>query len=98
VQGRWTLEDAGQLVGIGAGEGRGVQIVDPQPVGEQPWRAEGALHRELLVQQHPEHEGERVAAEQFVGRRVLGDGQGRHPRDPASSNLRRTPARAWALH
>ena len=34
---------------------------------------EGPLHRELLVQQHPDEQGERVAGEQRVGGLVLGD-------------------------
>ena len=60
------------------GELRGVQDVDAEPVGEQPRRPEGALHRELLVEQHAQEQGERVAAEQLVGGGVLGDAEGRH--------------------
>ena len=37
----------------------------------------------LLVEQHPDQQRERIAAEQLVGRRVLGDRQIRHPRAPA---------------
>ncbi|MFL6095205.1 MAG: hypothetical protein ACJ71Y_07115 [Blastococcus sp.] len=40
---------------------------------------------DVLVEQHSDHQCERVAAEQFVGRRVLGDAEYRRPRDPASS-------------
>jgi hypothetical protein len=32
-----------------------------------------------LVERHPEHEGERITAQQLVGGVVLGDSQGRHP-------------------
>ena len=32
----------------------------------------------VLVQQHPDHEGQRVAAQQLVGGVVLGDAEGRH--------------------
>jgi hypothetical protein len=32
----------------------------------------------VLVQQHPDNEGERIAAEQFVGGGVLGDPDRRH--------------------
>jgi len=37
----------------------------------------------VLVQQHAEHEGERVSTEQLVGRGVLGDAESRHTGDGA---------------
>jgi hypothetical protein len=33
----------------------------------------------VLVQQHPDQEGERVATEQLIGGKVLGDAELRHP-------------------
>jgi hypothetical protein len=38
---------------------------------------------DVLVQQHPDQQGERVAAEELVGRGVLGEGKGRHRDDGA---------------
>jgi hypothetical protein len=37
----------------------------------------------VLVEQHPDHRGERVTAEQLVGRGVSRDVEDRHPNDPA---------------
>jgi hypothetical protein len=57
----------------------------------------------VLVQQHPDHERERVAAEQFVGGRVLGDAEGRHigdgavPRSGCNHLLQRGPSMDGAL-
>jgi hypothetical protein len=37
----------------------------------------------VLVEKHANKQGQRVAAEQLVGRRVLGQLEGRHAGDPA---------------
>ena len=73
-----SLEDAHELVGVGGRQVRGGERVDAHPVGQQPRRPEGTLHRELLVEQHPDQQRERVAAQQFVSGGVLGDAEGRH--------------------
>jgi hypothetical protein len=39
----------------------------PQPPDQVERRAEGALQRHLLVQQHADQQGERAAGQQFVG-------------------------------
>jgi hypothetical protein len=53
----------------------------------------------VLVQQHAEHEGERVSTEQLVGRGVLGDAESRHTGDGAAgpSERNRRPARTPRL-
>jgi hypothetical protein len=38
----------------------------------------------VLVEQHPEQQGERIATEQLVGGGVLGDGERRHACDLAA--------------
>jgi hypothetical protein len=42
----------------------------------------------VLVEQHPDHEGERVAAEELIGGGVLGDGECRHACDLAARGPR----------
>src|SRR5918993_5802552 len=95
VQGRRALEDAGELVSVRPGQLGGVEAVDAETVGQQPRCAEGALHRELLVEQHPDQECERVAAQQVVGRGVLGDAERGHAEHRAGRLVRRhhPPAR-----
>jgi hypothetical protein len=44
----------------------------------------------VLVQQHPDQEGERVAAQQFVGS-VLPDAELRHPGSVPRGNAGTTP-------
>jgi hypothetical protein len=48
----------------------------------------------VLVEQHPEHEGERVAAEQLVCGVVLGDANGRHLRSVPSRGSARVAVAA----
>src|SRR4051794_17443019 len=78
VQRRWSLEVPLQHLRVALRQLRGGQGLDAEPVGQQPRCAERALHRELLVQQHADQEGQRVAGEQLVGGVVLGDVKGRH--------------------
>ena len=45
-----------------------VEVLDAEPLLEQERRAERPLHRDLLVEQHPEHQRERLLRrEQAVG-------------------------------
>jgi hypothetical protein len=72
VQRRRPLEDAHELLGVGRGQVGGGERLDAEPVGQQARRAEGALHRELLVEQHPDQQRERVTARAARRRRRPG--------------------------
>ncbi|GAA4567592.1 hypothetical protein GCM10023193_47010 [Planotetraspora kaengkrachanensis] len=45
--------------------------VTAHPVGDGPGPRERPFHRDLLVEQHADQKGERAAAEQLVGLRLL---------------------------
>ncbi len=53
------------------------RVESAEPVEDRCWAREGTLHGELLVQQHPGQQGERVGAEHLVGRWVLGEREAR---------------------
>jgi hypothetical protein len=89
VQCRRPLEDTDELVGVHGGQCLRREALDPEAVGQQAGRAEGALHGELLVEQHPDQQGERIPAEQLVGGVVLGDAELGHIGECAPARSRR---------
>ena len=88
----------GAQVGEGLGVGRGdrARVEGAEPLEHLRGAGEGPLHRELLVEQHPGEEGERVLRQDAVGRGVLGDRQRGHGLRVASSAGRRRRARSRA--
>src|SRR6266540_279655 len=86
VQRRRSRHDLGERVRVPGGDLRRVQALAFEPLRQQPGGAEGALHRELLIEQHADEQRERIAAEQLVGIAVLRQAQGRcgHRRPPLS--------------
>jgi len=81
VQGGPFGEDERQRVRVEFGEFGGGRLV-PEPPDQVQRRAEGALERYLLVEQHGDQQGERAAGQQFVGLRRHGhpDRHGAPPR------------------
>ena len=77
-----SLGDDEELVGVHRRDVGGVEPV-AQPVAQERRRHERPLHRHLLVEQHPEQDGERVGVEELVGVGVAGDGKhGLHAPEP----------------
>ncbi len=66
MDGRWAFEDRLQLFGIPLGDSLGVQRL-AEPIGQQLRAVEGALHRELLVEEHPDQQCQPVACQQTIG-------------------------------
>ena len=71
VDGRRRGAQVGERLRLGGGDRVGRQRAEP--VEDLPRPAEGVLHRVLLVEQHPDEQGERVVAQHLVGGLVLGD-------------------------
>ena len=53
-----------------ASNGNVADLVGAQPLLQQERRTERPLHRDLLVEQHPEQDRERLLREELVGRRI----------------------------
>src|SRR3712207_9189297 len=68
-QRRRSLKNLREQSRVCLGQGPGGERVDAEPVGQQARCREGALHRELLVEQHGDEQGKRVTAEQLVDRK-----------------------------
>jgi hypothetical protein len=64
-------EHGGEGLGVVLGERPGVEPLHAEAPGEAGRSGEGPLHGELLVEQHADQQGERVAVEQRVGVGVL---------------------------
>ena len=80
----------------------GMRVEGAEPLAERRRAAEGPLHRDLLVEQHPDEERERVGDEERVGVGVAGDREdrSRHGSEPTDDgvgagggDVRRRPAR-----
>ena len=66
VQGRPFGENTRERLWVEVGQLGGGGLV-PEPADQVQRRAERALERHLLVEQHPDQQGERAAAQQLVG-------------------------------
>lgn len=70
-------EDRDELVGVGSGQRGRIEVVPAAgAVGDLAGTGEGGLHRDLLVQEHPDEQGERIIGQEAVGVVVTGDVQG----------------------
>ena len=99
VHGGRAAEDLDERLGVVCGELAGVELGDAEPLRDQARAGERALHRELLVQQHADQQGQRIAVEQRVGVGVLGDTEG-HDGRVAPQSAPRRPWRSctWVEH
>ena len=64
-----------ELGGVHRRDRAGIELVHPEPLLQQERRAERPLHRDLLVQQHPDQDRERLPREELIGRRAGGEVQ-----------------------
>ena len=65
------MNNGGERLGVVLGERAGVEVVHAEALRQPGGPGEGPLHGELLVEQHADQQGERVAVEQRVGVGVL---------------------------
>src|SRR5207244_10488540 len=72
VQGRRRREHAGERVRVVGGQLVRVQAVS-QAVDQVVWSGERALQGNLLIENHADEQGQRVAVEQGVGVRLLAE-------------------------
>jgi hypothetical protein len=77
VEGGRAREGGDHLLGVGGSDGGGVEARHTHPLGQVVGRPERLLHGDLLVEQHPDQERQRIGQEQLVGGGVPGDGEGR---------------------
>src|SRR5699024_6525128 len=76
VHGRRGGADGGERFRIGGCDGLGAELFEA--LCQFRRTGEGGLHRNLLVQEHTDQEGERVCAEQAVRSIVTGEPKHRH--------------------
>src|SRR5690606_14788357 len=70
--GRGTFEDHLQVLQILTRDPSGVEIL-AESLGEKKWSVEGTFHGELLIEKHPDQEGQTIIGEQLVGLFRLGE-------------------------
>src|SRR5687768_12418214 len=76
VHGRLGGEEGDEGLGVVCRDLVCVEVVRAQPLGDGVRARERPLHRNLLVQQHPDQRGQRTAPEEFIGFGLLSEVKG----------------------
>ena len=71
-------KDLREQLGVVVADLAGVEAIDTHPLGQHIRAGKRLLHRDLLVKQHAHEERKRIAVEQRVSFRQLGQVQGHH--------------------
>ena len=68
--------DGGEALRVGIGDQAGIDAA--QTVSDLSRTRESNLHRNLLIEQHPDEQSERFFGQQRIGRRILSQLPSRH--------------------